>query len=255
MLRDRLIFVLFYCDGYFVQSRNFRLQKVGNIDWLASNYKFFELARSIDELIVVDLSKGEKQSDSFLNCVERLVKGIHIPLGVGGGIKNLDQVVELFKRGADKIVLNTALFDQRSFVKKFTSLYGTQALVASIDYRVTNDHVTVFKNNGTEKVMFSVEDVLIQMNELGVGELLLNSIDRDGTGFGYDLATVATITSVVDFPVIALAGAGNMKHFSEGLSIKGVNAVATGNLFNFVGDSLPKARRYLLDSNFNLVEW
>ena len=117
MLRKRLIFTLIYSDGYFMQSRNFRLQKVGDINWLKKNYKFKRTSFSIDELIILDASRESKLSEQFLNDVENLAMDCFIPISVGGGVDSLEKCKNLFSKGADKIVLNTVLESDIDFVK------------------------------------------------------------------------------------------------------------------------------------------
>jgi imidazole glycerol-phosphate synthase subunit HisF len=255
MLRDRVIFALIYSSGSYNQSRNFRLQRVGGINWLETNYKFQKISFSLDELIVLNATRGVKNTKEFGNAVSELVRNVFIPIAAGGGITNMHDVELLFNSGADKVVLNTSLYDNAYLVRKIVQRYGSQSVVASIDYKILDGEAHIYINDGSEKINKSMRNYLKYVEELGVGEILLNSIDKDGTGFGYDLATVKKYANAIDIPLIIMGGAGNENHLSEGLNINGVSAVATANLFNFIGDGLPLARKFMLTQGANLAKW
>lgn len=252
MLRQRVIFTLVYDGGMFNQSRNFRLQKVGNIDWLENNYKFRDIAFSLDELVVLNVSRGgDKDLAKFAEVLSRVVEDVFIPVAAGGGLTSIDNVKLMFDSGADKVVVNTALHNDRSFIESIVQHYGKQSIVASVDYNSKG----VFINNGTERLGMSLQEYVLYVESLGVGEIYLNSIEKDGTGFGYDLKVAAEVAKNISTPLIIAGGAGNEKHLIEGLSTEGINAVATANLFNFMGNGLPNARKKILSSGGNLAQW
>ena len=255
MLRERLVFSLIYSDGGFMQSRNFRLQRVGDINWLEKNYKFQEISFSLDELIVIDASKQIKDINKFATVVKRLANDVFIPVTAGGGIRTLEDVELLFNNGADKIVLNTALYENPGLAENIIRKYGAQSLVASVDYKLVNNDAIVYIKNGTLAIEIKLDDYLVFLQDLGVGEILLNSIQQDGTGFGYDLFTIGKYSKIISVPLLIMGGAGNEVHLLEGLNEKGVSAVVTGNLFNFIGNGLPNARKFMLDHNANLARW
>jgi cyclase len=238
-----------------MQSRNFRLQKVGNLDWLEKNYKFQSIAFSLDELIVLNASKREKNITEFASTVSNLVNDVFIPIAAGGGIRTIEDAELLFNSGADKLVLNTALVESPELINTLVKQYGSQSIVASIDYKKINDVYEVYTNDGTNKIEMSLEDYIRYLEFLEVGEIYFNSIDRDGTGFGYDLESITFFEKMINMPLIVAGGAGNESHFEQGLNISGVSAVATANLFNFVGDSLIHSRRSLLRKDHSLVNW
>lgn len=255
MLRKRIIFTLIYANGYFNQSRNFRLQKVGNLNWLEKNYQFGKIAFSLDELVVLDASRGQKSIEDFAIAVSKLVDDAFIPIAAGGGIKKIEDAELLFNSGADKIVLNSVLFEKPKLVTELIDLFGAQSIVASIDYKLKNGINEVYINDGTEKISLCLEDYITHLHDLNVGEIYLNSIEKDGTGFGYDFDTITNIANSIKLPLIIAGGAGNEKHLMEGLATSGVNAVATANLFNFIGDGLPIARKHIIDSGENIANW
>lgn len=255
MLRKRIIFTLIYENGKFNQSRNFRLQKVGDINWLEKNYKFKEIAFCLDELIVLNASKKEKNLEDFAQVLKGLVDDVFIPIAAGGGIRSLEDVKLLFNSGADKLVLNSALYDNPNFVKEIVKQYGSQSVVASIDYKTINGARIVVINDGTKKIDMSLEKYIQYIEQLGAGEIYLNSIDKDGTGFGYDFDTIDSVSSDMKVPLIIAGGAGNESHLLEGLKRETVDAVATANLFNFIGNGLPNTRKKIIEENLNIARW
>ncbi|XOV79196.1 MAG: HisA/HisF-related TIM barrel protein [Aestuariibacter sp.] len=238
-----------------MQSRNFRLQRVGDINWLERNYHFQEISFSLDELMVVDATRGEKDIQKFAQSVRRLVNNVFIPVAAGGGITNLAHADLLFENGADKVIVNTALIKHPDVVAEIVNKYGTQSLIASIDYKYRDGVPEVLIKDGSESVDMSLSDYINYVASLNVGEILLNSIDKDGTGFGYDMTTLEAVTENISTPLILMGGAGNERHLEEGLQYDFVSAVATANLFNFIGNGLPNARQYLLKQNANLANW
>jgi len=255
MLRKRIIFTLIYDKGFFMQSRNFRLQKVGNLSWLEKNYKFQAISFSLDELIVMNASKTGKDMDDFSKTISLLRNDVFIPVAAGGGITSLEHAELLFKSGADKIVLNTILYTNPELVKKLIERYGSQSIVASIDYKLVDSNYQVYINDGQTVADISLTNYIKYLELLDIGEIYLNSIEKDGTGFGYDFDLVQSVSQNISLPLIIAGGAGNENHLIKGLQIPGVSAVATANLFNFIGDGLPIARRKIIESGENLACW
>jgi len=255
LLRKRIIFTLIYSDGFYNQSRNFRLQRVGDINWLKENYKFKDIAFSLDELIVINASRKNKETSLFLNELKKIVDCVFIPVTAGGGIKNLEDAKLLFDNGADKLIVNTSLYTDPNLIKNLIKQYGSQSIVASIDYIKKNSERNAYINNGTERINMALEDYLHYVENLDVGEIYLNSIDRDGTGFGYDFETIDKISNQLKKPLIISGGAGNEDHLIMGLEREKVDAVATANLFNFIGNGLIKAREKILEKKMNIAKW
>ena len=255
MLRKRLIFTLIYSNGNYMLSRNFRLQKVGNLDWLNKHYSFKDIAFSIDELIVLDATKKEKDMDEFASSLPSLLKNIFVPVSIGGGIRSLEDAKVLFEKGADKIVINTLLSSDVSTVKELVLMYGSQSIIASIDFKFEANEIIVYIKDGEEKLDISFGEYLAYIKELNVGEIYLNSINKDGTGQGYEIEILKPYLENITLPVILAGGAGNAKHLIEGINCKSVDAVATANLFNFIADGLPKAREEMIKCNINLAPW
>lgn len=255
MLRKRLIFGLIFNNGSFMQSRNFRLQRVGDINWLEKNYKFRDISFSLDELVVLDATKSKKNIESFAAAVNRIVENVFIPVAAGGGVRCIEDAELLFKNGADKIILNSQLYTNPNLATEIINQYGTQSLVASVDYKLIDAKPVVHIHDGTEAIPVELDEYLITLERLGVGEIIFNSIDKDGTGFGYDTENINKYAGIVNVPFIVMGGAGNENHLMSGLSIDGVSAVATANLFNFIGNGLPGARKHMLENGANLAHW
>ncbi len=160
----------------------------------------------------------------------------------------MEDASTLFKNGADKLVLNTVLLKNPILVSELADKYGSHSIVASVDYKKVNSEHKAFIDNGNEIVNMSLVEYIEYISSLNVGEIYLNSIDKDGTGFGYDKETILTIGNETNLPLIIAGGAGNENHLMEGLKMNTVNAVSTANLFNFIGDGLPNARKKILQN-------
>ena len=246
---------MLYCDGFFVQSRNFNLQRVGDINWLKKNYDLKNISNYIDELIVLNVSRGNKNFDDFIINLKILSKNFFTPLTAGGGINSFENAKKLFFNGADKVLINSAIFKNDIILNQIADVYGEQSIVGGIDLKKENNNYEILINNGTEKIENIIECSLKKITKLPVGEIYLNSIDKDGTGMGLDFKLLDLIPSNNLKPIILSGGCGNVKHFEEGLKNHKVYAIATANLFNFIGDGLEKARKQLLTKNIRLPTW
>ena len=255
MLRKRIIFTLVYENGFFNQSRNFRLQKVGDLNWLEKNYKFQSISFSLDEIIILNATKAGKNMKNFALMVSNLVNDVFIPIAAGGGIKSVEDAELLFNSGADKLVVNSALYENPELIKDLVRRYGSQSIVASIDFKIINGYSEVIIRDGKFKIEMSLFEYINYLEGLEVGEIYLNSIDNDGTGFGYDFDTICNLANEVKVPLIIAGGAGNETHLLDGLRLDEVSAVATANLFNFIGDGLPNARKKIIASGINIADW
>lgn len=256
MLRKRILFTLLYDNGNFILSRNFRLQKVGDLNWLQKNYNFSHISFFIDELIVLDVTRGERNPDLFCKTLESLTKGCFVPIAAGGGIRSVEQARLLLRSGADKVVVNSPLFSNPYLIKELCREFGQQCVVGSLDFkRLQDDSYQILVESGTKPLMKMASDELQSLSDDMVGEWYLNSVDRDGTGQGYDFETLEQLPKNWSVPVILAGGAGNASHLAAGIADVRVDAVATANLFNFVGDGLKQARTSLLNSGVELASW
>lgn len=256
MLKKRIIFTLLYDRGYFMLSRNFRLQRVGNLEWLQRNYNFAHIAFFIDELIVLDVTRGVSDSNAFCMTLQALTSDCFVPIAAGGGVRSVAQARQLLRSGADKIVVNTPLFENTALVGQLASEFGQQCIVGSVDMkRSVEGGYQLMTDMGRRPVEQAPSDAFAWLNDHLVGELYLNSIDRDGTGQGYDLGMLDQLPAGCSVPVILAGGVGNGAHLAVGFADPRVDAVATAHLFNFVGDGLQRARESMLQQGAKLAAW
>ncbi len=237
-------------------SRNFRLQKVGDLKWLQVNYNFSHISYSIDELVVIDVSRGERNIEAFCATLKALTEGCFIPIAAGGGVRTIEQARTLLRSGADKVIVNTPLYEHTEFVSELASEFGQQCVVASMDIkRASNGSYQAWSECGSKCLEGSAANWVERVTNNAVGEIYLNSIERDGTGQGYDLGLLDLLPPVMPKPVILAGGVGNVTHLAVGLADPRVDAVATAHLFNFVGDGLKQARQSLITCGVDLPIW
>lgn len=258
MLNKRIIFALLYCDGFFYLSRNFRLQKVGDLNWLINNFGFGDTCHFIDELVCILVKKKSKKSDkkNFLNDIEKLRKKIFVPITIGGGISSIDDVKNYFLNGADKILINSKIYDYKLMFKT-AELWGEQAISIMIDYKLENKNNNnyVFAECGTKSIMKLDHFIGKILPKIPYGEIIFNSMDNDGNGAGLDLKVVKNFNNKIKSPMLLMGGAGKPEHILEGLKIKNVSGVITANLFNFLGSGLELSRKMSIDNKILLANF
>jgi cyclase len=256
VLKKRLVFTLLFDGTGFVLSRNFRLQKVGDLSWLQRNYNFENTARSIDELIILNVSREKLSQTVFAEVIRNLTRRCFVPISAGGGICSADDAGLLLKSGADKVVVNSLIIDNYEVIQQIARRFGKQCIVASVDVkRMQNGVFAQFINSGRSQLEESPSAIIERIDNGLFGEIYLNSIDRDGTGQGYDMETLNLLPANFSKPVILAGGVGNSGHIDIGLRDKRVDAVATAHLFNFVGDGLKIARNNLETIGYCFPRW
>ena len=256
MVKRRLIFTLLMQNGVYMLSRNFSLQGVGDKDWISSHYNFDAIAFSIDELIVLNVDRGGKNVPLFAENLTKLNAHCFMPITSGGGIRNLEHAKLLLRAGSDKLTVNTPLFEDPELVKGLVKNFGSQCIVASIDYKKKSSGQTeVFFCDGERSAGMDVARAAALAESLGCGEIYLTSMDRDGTGQGYDLEVIQKISEISKVPVIASGGVGKYEHLAEGVLSAKADAVSTANLFNFIEDGLTEARECMQNSGIEMAVW
>ncbi|MES2755184.1 MAG: HisA/HisF-related TIM barrel protein [Pseudomonadota bacterium] len=256
MARKRVIFSLLYSHGSFMLSRNFRLQRAGSVTWLLRNYNFGSVATCIDELLILDVGRGETDSDAFLSDVRQVIDACFIPVALGGRIDSFDAAKRLIASGADKIVVNSVFDTDPDVVARIADSFGSQAVIGGIDVRRgAEGGYQVFTEQGGTPLTVAPAVRVDAMLAAGAGEILVQSIDNDGTGQGFDHATVAALGVSLNAPVIICGGCGKSDHMRSALLRPDIDAVATANLFNFIGDGLQTARGELLRDGLDLARW
>jgi imidazole glycerol-phosphate synthase subunit HisF len=254
VLKKRLLFTLLMQRGAYMLSRNFRLQAVGDLNWLKEHYDFDAIAFSIDELVVLNVERGDKDVAGFARHLTELVHNCFVPLAAGGGIRSMDDAFLLLGSGADKLVVNTPLVKQPELVRELVKTFGSQCVVASIDYKRRGDSSEVFISEGGESTGGTVEEAIRNAEDLGVGEIYLTCMDLDGTGQGYDLKTIQRVAETARVPLIASGGVGQFAQLADGIE-RGVSAVSTAHLFNFMADGLIEARAHMKQRGIEMAQW
>lgn len=255
MLKKRLIFTLLYDHGYFMLSRNFRLQRVGDLDWLMEHYDFARTATQIDELVLLNVERTRDDIAGFERCLQMLNDHCFVPITAGGGVRSIDDAERLLRNGADKILINSLAATNEGEVHQIASAFGDQSVVLGVDLRLTDSRIEAVTNCGQLPVPYSASKYLARLTGLPAGEWYLNSVSRDGTGQGFHYELLDLLPLSLKNPVILAGGASKPEHFSRVLSDPRVSALSTAHLFNFVGDGLMHVRAHLLESGFNLPLW
>lgn len=192
--------------------------------------------REVDELIILDIVAQEKGEDPDYESLREFAGHCFVPLTIGGGINSIDQVQKLLRAGADKISINSAAFDRPELITEVAKLHGTQCVIASVDVRKNPDGNgwECFSGSGSKATGRQVEEWVKELEDRGAGEILITSIELDGTMEGYDMALLETVVNTVrNIPVIASGGAGNYQHMVSAVNDTGVSAVAAASMFHF----------------------
>ena len=206
-------------------------------------------ADGADELVFLDISASPEARRTTLEMVSRVAESIFIPFTVGGGIRSAADAGAVLRAGADKVTVNTAAVRDPSLVSRLAESFGSQCIVAAVDVKRVDGRLTVVINGGREVTELEAVEWSRRLEALGAGEILLTSIDRDGTGAGYDLPLIQAVSQAVSMPVIASGGAGNLVHLAEALEA-GAHGVLAATIFHFQDSSLPRARAYLRERGY-----
>jgi cyclase len=242
MLCKRLIPCLDVKDGRVVKGVRFvELRDAGDPVAAALAYD----AQGADELVFLDITASHEGRAIMLDVVRRTAEGIYMPLTVGGGIRSLEDIRTLLRAGADKVSLNTAALERPGLVSEAARAFGSQCIVVAIDAKATDGHWEVFTHGGRRPTGRDTVEWARGVEKLGAGEILLTSMDRDGTGAGYDLALTRAVAEAVSVPIIASGGVGRLEHLREGLVEGRADAALVASLFHFGQHTVPQAKRYL----------
>jgi cyclase len=206
-------------------------------------------AEGADELVFLDISASPDERRTTLEMVARVADSIFIPFTVGGGIRAVADAGAALRAGADKVSVNTAAVRDPTLVSRLADSFGSQCVVAAVDTRRVDGRLAVMVNGGREETPLEAVEWMRRLEALGAGEILLTSMDRDGTGTGYDLELVRTASGAVGIPIIASGGAGNLGHLAEALEA-GAHGVLAATIFHFRGSSLPEARAFLRERGY-----
>ena len=250
MLKKRIIPKFLLSDGRLVKGVRFHenLREAGNPVTTAKVYD----AYGVDELIFLDIQATLRSQMTMVDVIERAARDIFMPFTAGGGVQSSADVNRLLRAGADKVSVNTAAVERPSFVQEAARSFGDQCITVAIDYRRRPDGTSrVWTHGGREETDREPLDWALRMQEANCGEILLCSIDRDGTMEGYDLEMIARVSEAVDVPVVASSGAGSLDDCAEALTA-GASAIAIGSLFLFTDHSPIKVRSALWSRGLNV---
>ena len=243
MLAKRIIPCLDVKDGRVVKGVNFvGLRDAGDPVEVAARYD----GEGADELTFLDITASHERRPILLDVVRRTAQTVFMPLTVGGGVREVGDIRELLKAGADKVSINTAAVARPELVREAAERFGTQCIVVAVDAKRSGGGWEVFTHGGRTPTGLDAIDWVRRMEGYGAGEILLTSMDRDGTKLGYDLALTGAIARAVRVPVIASGGAGNLDHLYEGL-LAGADAVLAASIFHYREFTIGQAKRYLAE--------
>ena len=249
MVAKRIIPCLDIKNGRVVKGINFEnLVDAGSAIELSERYS----NEGADELVFLDITATAEKRKTLIELVKEIAKKIRIPFTVGGGISELSDIEKLLKAGADKVSLNSAIVKNPKLISEASKRFGSQAIVAAIDIKYVNNNYKVFIKGGKEETDLIGMDWCLKIVDLGAGEILLTSMDKDGTKSGYDLEFLSELTKKVSVPVIASGGAGSKEDFLNAFKIANVDACLAASLFHFNVISIKELKKYLQENNINV---
>jgi imidazole glycerol-phosphate synthase subunit HisF len=243
LLKVRIIPTLLWKNVGLVKGIGFESwRRVGTIMPAIKVYNM----REVDELIILDITATRENREPDYYSISEFSAECFVPLTFGGGVRNLDRIRKILMSGADKVCINTAAYEQPELIQKAARHFGSQCIVISIDTRKKPDgNYECFSHCGSQSTGKEVCEWSKQVEELGAGEILITSIEKDGTMEGYDLNLIKKVTTAVKIPVIASGGAGNYQSMFEAISIANASAVAAASIFHFTQQTPREAKKYL----------
>ena len=244
MITKRIIPCLDVKEDKVVKGVKFKNHKiVGSILDLAEKYS----NEGADELVFLDITATLEKRKTLIELVKRISSHINIPFTVGGGIKTVDEIEELLKAGADKVSLNSSIVNDPDLINRASAAFGAQAIVAAVDAKKVGKSWDVFIKGGTENTGKDALEWMVEVEERGAGEILLTSMDRDGTKSGFDLELLTKVNEKVQIPVIASGGAGTIQHCIDAILISNTDAVLAASIFHFKEIEISELKKAMKD--------
>jgi cyclase len=249
MLKKRIIPCLDIRDGRTVKGVNFvDIKDAGDPVELAKRYA----DQGADELVFLDITATVEKRKTLVHLVERIALEINIPFTVGGGINTVEDAAELIKAGADKISVNSSAVKKPALISDIAQLFGGQCVVVAIDTCLVNNDWTVYINGGRIPTRLKTIEWAKYAGELGAGEILLTSMNADGTKDGFSLEITRKVTNALNIPVIASGGAGSKEHFWEVFTKTGCSAALAASVFHYGEISIPELKSFLSENNISV---
>ena len=242
MLKNRIIPCLDVKNGRVVKGINFvDLKDAGDPVEQAKVYS----DGGADEICFLDITASNENRDTIYNVVKDTSKKCFVPLTVGGGVRSIEDINKLLNCGADKVSINTAAVQNTELVIESSKKFGSQCIVVAIDAKKNGEIWEVFTHGGRKNTGINAIEFAKKMEECGAGELLITSMDRDGTQVGYDIDLMNKISSIINIPVIASGGVGNLDHLVDGIKLGKASAVLAASIFHYGKYSVKEAKQYL----------
>ena len=242
MLKNRIIPCLDVKNGRVVKGINFvNLKDAGDPVEQAKIYS----DGGADEICFLDITASNENRETIYEVVKETSKKCFVPLTVGGGVRSVEDINKLLNCGADKVSINTAAVQNSKVVIESSKKFGSQCIVVAIDAKKRNDSWEIFTHGGRNETGINAIEFSKQMEENGAGELLITSMDRDGTQIGYDIELMRNISSIVNIPIIASGGVGNLEHLVDGIKLGNASAVLAASIFHYGKHSVVEAKQYL----------
>ena len=255
MLKNRIIPCLDVNNGRVVKGINFiNLKDAGDPVEQAEYYS----KCGADEICFLDITATQEDRSIIIDIVNKTAEKCFVPLTVGGGIKSIQHIRDLLLAGADKVSINSAAVNDISFVKEASRKFGTQCLVVAVDAKkISENKWEIYTHGGRNKTGVDAIDFALQAEQNGAGEILLTSMDKDGTKTGYDIELLRSVTSKINIPVIASGGVGNLEHLYQGIKKGGASAVLAASIFHYGEQTIQQAKEYLAskDVPVRIKQW
>ena len=249
MLKTRIIPCLDVKNGRVVKGINFLdLVDAGDPVKQASYYS----QNGADEICFLDISASLENRNTMVNIVHKTAEEVFIPLTVGGGISSIQNIRSLLKAGADKVSINSAAIKNQRIIQESAEHFGSQCIVVAVDVKKIENDWIVFSHGGTINTNINALKWLEKIQKLGAGEILLTSMDKDGTKSGFDIELLKVATNILQIPVIASGGVGTKEHFFEGVSEGGASALLAASVFHFNEFSIKEVKQFLSDKNIKV---
>ena len=249
MVKVRIIPCLDVKNGRVVKGINFvDLIDAGDPVEQAKHYS----ENGADEICFLDISASIENRDTIINVVKKTANEVFIPLTVGGGISSINNIHSLLKAGADKVSINSAAIKNPNIIKESSEYFGNQCIVVAVDAKKVKNDWYVFSHGGTKNTGLFALDWIEKVQKLGADEILLTSMDKDGTKSGFDTNLLRKVSEFLNIPLIASGGVGTLEHFYEGVKIGKANALLAASVFHFNEISIKEVKEYLFKKNIEI---